>query len=234
MNKYKIKRFFTYPYRAIKASILCIRFPFLYPRNRFTGLHYNCWKLIDYHKNNYQKAYRFGGKDEGFKAICINKWWAFKIKVADFINDKVLQIFHCVPTYTELDSMDYGWRKCFGIQMCKEIKNALLEAGKKNHVGRKLLRRYRILQIKEKYGGLRWYDAYATVEVEKIINKYEYISEHTCINCGKTADYITTGYILPYCEDCISEKEKEHADKMFYDIPFYGLKKFKLEKKSDK
>ena len=36
--------------RIIKSTILCIRFPFLYPRNRFTDLHYNNWKIIEFHK----------------------------------------------------------------------------------------------------------------------------------------------------------------------------------------
>lgn len=225
---YKLKRFLTWPYRATKSSYLCIRFPFLYPRNRFTGNHYDCWALVDYHRDNYQKAYRFGGKDEGFKAICIDKWWAFKIKVADFLNDWVLQIFHCVPTYTELDGMDGGWRKAFGIQMCKEIKRALLDAG-----GRKALHRYRIMQIKEKYGSLRWYDQGAPKDVNKIVEKYGYISEHTCVNCGRPADYITSGYILPYCEKCIPEKAKESADKFYYDIPFYGIKTVRFDKKEE-
>lgn len=222
---YKTKKFLMWPYNAVRSSYLCIRFPFLYPRNRFTGNHYDCWKLVYYHKDNYEKAYRFGGKDEGFKAICINKWWAFKIKIADFLNDWVLQIFHCIPTYTEIDSMDTGWRKAFGIQMCKEIKQALLEKG-----DRKLLRKYRIMQIKEKYGGLRWYSNWETDDVSKIVEKYGYISEHTCIVCGKPADYMTTGYILPYCENCIPKKQKETAEKFYYDIPFYGIKKTKLYK----
>ena len=36
-----MKNPFKLIYKAIQSSILCIRFPFLYPRNRFTGLHYN-------------------------------------------------------------------------------------------------------------------------------------------------------------------------------------------------
>ena len=35
---------------------MCIKYPFLYPRNRFTGLHYNNWKLHQYHVNNYKHA----------------------------------------------------------------------------------------------------------------------------------------------------------------------------------
>lgn len=52
--------------------------------------------------------------------------------------------------YTELDSMPDGWRKAFGEQMCEELKNELLKFN--------YLDKYRITQIKEKFGTLRWYD----------------------------------------------------------------------------
>mgnify|MGYP003310314085 CR=1 FL=1 len=32
-------------WKALKSTILCLRFPFLYPRNRFTDKHYNNWVL---------------------------------------------------------------------------------------------------------------------------------------------------------------------------------------------
>ena len=40
---YKIKRIVKIPYNIY----LCLRFPFLYPRNRFTGRHYNNWWIRD-------------------------------------------------------------------------------------------------------------------------------------------------------------------------------------------
>ena len=55
--KKKIKRFInSYIIAPINNTLLCISFPFLYPRNRFTGMHYNYWKIIEYHNNNYKKA----------------------------------------------------------------------------------------------------------------------------------------------------------------------------------
>ena len=60
--------------------------------------------------------------------------------------------------------MPEGWRKIFGIQMCKEIKRALLEDG------RKKLYKYRITQIKEKFGSLRWYDSCGNEETDGLIN----------------------------------------------------------------
>lgn len=46
--------------------------------------------------------------------------------------------------YTELDDMPNGWRDAFGKQMCEEIREALIEDGD--------LDRWRIVQLKEKYG----------------------------------------------------------------------------------
>ena len=55
---------------------------------------------------------------------------------------------------------------------------------------------------------LRWYDAGASEEIQTIINKYEDISYHTCISCGKPAKYLSTGWICPYCEKCAPRGSK--------------------------
>ena len=99
--------------------------------------------------------------------------------------------------YTELDAMPDGWRKAFGEQMCQEIKDELVKAS--------ALERYRIMQIKEKYGTLRWYDNFNTQKGYDIIHKYEALSARTCIQCGKPATRITTGWIAPYCDECIDD-----------------------------
>ena len=101
--------------------------------------------------------------------------------------------------YTELDDMPDGWRIAFGEQMCAEIKQALLDEG-----GEKLLDEYRIVQIKEKYGSLRWYDAWTTDRIQQIIEKYENLSMRTCIDCGRPATRISRGWIAPYCDKCAS------------------------------
>lgn len=66
--------------------------------------------------------------------------------------------------------------------------------------------KYRILQIKEKYGELRWYDngipPVMSDEYREWLNKYEKLSYETCINCGKPATHMTKGWIMPLCNDC--------------------------------
>lgn len=100
--------------------------------------------------------------------------------------------------YTYLDDMPHGWKRAFGIQMCEEIRKVLIKGN--------YLYDYRVAQIKEKFGTLRWYDEGAPdsiyKEIQDIIYKYEEISAHTCITCGKPATKISTGWISPFCDKC--------------------------------
>ena len=213
-----LKNNIKYNCRRIKDTLrsiyLCVRFPFLYPRNRWTGLHYNNWEIIDKLKYLYNEAYMIGDASNGYKRLVVNKKKALWYRILKWYHDNFLQWIHIIPEYNELDmGMEDGWKKAFGIQMCKEIKKALLEAG-----GRTALYNYRITDIKEKYGSLVWSDHGAPKEVRKIIEKYEYISARTCIDCGKTADGMTEGYVLPYCDDCCKEPMTRYYTK---EMPFY-------------
>lgn len=275
--------------RVIYSTLLCIKYPFLYPRNRWTDKHYNCWKIIEYYRENYRKAYRLiflqitdkevnseeqteyykfldtkketylrtdysgdelviylgrnkgtiekiikkiklgskiydsswvSGKnvlvlkvnsveelkedyDGGFNCLrlTINQILAFKIKILDWIEKYPLQIIHFPTYYTELDSMDKGWKDAFGMNFCKDLKKALIRTG-----GYKLLFGFRILQIKEKYGRLEVYCIGYNDEINKVISKYSELSEKTCIRCGKPATWISKGWISPYCDDCVPDK----------------------------
>lgn len=104
--------------------------------------------------------------------------------------------------YTLLDDVPEGWRIAFGLEMCKEIKDELVKSNRLND--------YYITQIKEKYGGLRWYDNGGSREHFDIIRKYEHKSEETCILCGTPASQISTGWISPYCDKCASKITNEH------------------------
>ena len=105
-------------------------------------------------------------------------------------------------SYTELDDMPDGWRAAFGEQMCEEIQQEL------NMMEPYQAADFRIVQIKEKYGMLCYYTNWTTKEIDAIINKYEKLSEHTCISCGAPATKISIGWISPWCDKCA---EKLHA-----------------------
>lgn len=211
LPKYGARKFLDTVRRTVESTVLCLRFPFLYPRNRFSCLHHTNWNLseklyaihkeafdcknpVEFHKGMSEEElnemkhpkYRIKNLGKAVEYRLLKIWW--------YID----RLIHCVPTSTELDAMDGGWRKAFGIDICKEIKSTLKKSG--------YLRKYRIMQIKEKWGELCWYDAGAPKEVFDIIRKYEDISYITCIECGRPAKYRTTGWVEPYCEKCMPKK----------------------------
>lgn len=100
--------------------------------------------------------------------------------------------------FTYLDDMPKGWKRAFGIDMCEDIRRVLVKAN--------CLYDYRIVQVKEKYGSLRWYDVGAPSsifhELQDVIDKYEDLSYRTCIHCGRSATKISLGWISPFCDEC--------------------------------
>lgn len=101
--------------------------------------------------------------------------------------------------FTWLDDLPKGWRKRFGKDICKELKQLFKKSKANNYING-----YRICQIKEKYGQLRWYDNGVPEDIykeyNKIIDKYTELSEHTCIVCGKPGDIDLDRYWLePLC-----------------------------------
>jgi hypothetical protein len=225
------------PARWIPATILCIRFPFLYPRNRFSGKHYTNWVLGAKKMEAHEKAYRVVGeimnKENPLRSEKISNWWAFVEKFYSLL-ESFLGIFHIIPSYTELGALPSGWRKAFGLQICRELKRALLADG-----GWKRLRMYRIEQIKEKFGELCWYDHGGNEETNNIIAKYTYISRHTCITCGKSANYVTKGWVEPYCREHLPDWiDPDNEDQVYTyytkEFPFYGVYSIKFKDKEDK
>ena len=100
-------------------------------------------------------------------------------------------------SYNELWALEKGWAKAFGYELLCELKDALVEAN--------YLYEYRITQIKEKYGGLRWYDFGAPEKAFDILRKYESLSYKTCFICGEPATHETYGWINYVCEKCLNE-----------------------------
>ena len=124
-------------------------------------------------------------------------------------------------TYTLADDIPIGWRAAFGDLLIEEINQDLL---KNNFVDE-----YRIMQIKEKYGGLRWYSGGLPRDskISNIVHKYEMISENICIACGKPdVPMIPRGWISPYCSDCCNKFNrcsKEEYDELTADPDDYMI-----------
>lgn len=155
--------------KIINNIKLVIKYPFLLPRNRWTGK-VIVWDWI---------------------------WQNLKHMRIEF----ALSGFYHFE-YTELDSLPEGWRKVFGEQMCEDIKQALLKSG-----GKKALKEWRIMDIKEKWGYLHLYSNWETKELSKVIEYYEELSKQYCIYCGKPTKYITRSWINYVCEDCFINKK---------------------------
>lgn len=95
------------------------------------------------------------------------------------------------------DELPSGWAEAFGMDMIEELGAEIDE--------KDLREKYFTTQIKEKFGALRWYDTGTTEKMSRIISKYEVISAHTCICCGRPDVGQTSGWLTPICEPCYGE-----------------------------
>lgn len=104
-------------------------------------------------------------------------------------------------SYTYLDSIPTGWKN-----IALKCARALTKLYKKRGYSDYLKNKYRISQLKEKFGEMRWYDFGAPKEIYDehlaIIRKWEDRSAYICCNCGRKAKYLSKGYILPFCDRC--------------------------------
>ena len=80
---------------------------------------------------------------------------------------------------TLLDTLPRGWHDLI-LDMCKEIKQAL---------PKELVAKYQVVEAKEKWYELRWYDGLDDLSpmpsaITDIVCKYEMRSKEVCMMCG--------------------------------------------------
>ena len=99
--------------------------------------------------------------------------------------------------YTFIDCAPKGWAKLCE-DLCAELKPLLEKVG--------YVDGYKLCQVKEKYGGLRWYEWDVPAAIDKeyfaLIRKYEELSYKTCCVCGAPATKMSRGWICPFCDKC--------------------------------
>ena len=61
---------------------------------------------------------------------------------------------------------------------------------------------FNVFQVKEKFGGLRFYTDGCSDEIFKLIHEAEMIAEATCENCGKPGKSRKGGWIKTLCDEC--------------------------------
>lgn len=64
-----------------------------------------------------------------------------------------------------------------------------------------------INQVKEKFGGLRFYVGETTDEMRKLISAAENLSYETCEVCGGPGEQTSTGWIKTLCAPCVVKWE---------------------------
>lgn len=101
---------------------------------------------------------------------------------------------------TVLDDVPQGWEDLI-LCMAEDIKPLLKESNQ--------LFDFFVIEVKEKFGGLRFYhNCKCPEEVDEIINDYGVLAENVCVGCGKPdALIVPIGWILPWCRDCYEDKE---------------------------
>lgn len=149
-------------------------------------------------KNNYGFSYHTVN-------LIKNKFYYNLYKIAKWVDEKILDNIFILPTYNEWEAVEPGWNKAFGKQFLKELKQQLIKD--------KMLYKWRITDIKEKWGRLQLYCNYGSKELYQIIHKYERLSWDYCIRCGKPSEVISTGWISPYCKDCAEKNYLKYVEK---------------------
>ena len=106
-----------------------------------------------------------------------------------------------IPNSTWYNEILIGWRYRFG----KQLLDDMLEVWKTYNEDMK--DRFVVHQVKEKFGSLRIYTSICTREMMDVIDKYEELSAHVCMNCGNDAEIDwNRNWVLPLCKLCNAYK----------------------------
>jgi len=118
-------------------------------------------------------------------------------------NDEELKDY--AYSWTLMDEIPRGWRIAFGELLFDELKK---ECERVNY-----LNDLRLVQLKEKFGGLRIYTNGEPEgsNINDIIEKYSLLSENICIKCGKPdVSMVNDSWVSPYCLDCWIDIEQQY------------------------
>ena len=98
------------------------------------------------------------------------------------------------------DEIPNGWWDRWGLIYLEDL-NEVLEK-------HDIVDKFRFSQVKEKFGGLRAYNFGQPEEWDSHERAWEYISEHTCVKCGKFPSKMRyDSWISPWCDKCFGSQE---------------------------
>lgn len=140
-----------------------------------------------------------------------------KFEFWNWVDKKVLDKIFIFPHRTEWDALKpyEGWYNTFGKDLLDELRKQLVKEG--------LLYKFRIRDIKEKWGVLEIYSNYRTDGIVQILDKYRSLSKRTCVYCGKPVEYCTKGWIRYLCGDCINKSNNKGYTKVQTSDAYFNM-----------
>lgn len=112
----------------------------------------------------------------------------------DDIKDRFPHLFRDIAQFNF--AVDEGWKEII-TSLCEKLDALRLPDLK-------------VVQVKEKFGGLRFYVHDGNDEADALIRQAMEESNTTCEWCGAPGKHVSDGWILTLCESC-QAKRKENA-----------------------
>jgi len=102
--------------------------------------------------------------------------------------------------------MAFGWECGKGwFPMLTELSDKLDAMFREKYP--EYMENFEVLQVKEKFGTLRFYVSSAPDEIYELIDEYEKKSGTICETCGKPGTLKESrGWLITICEECFNEK----------------------------
>ena len=106
------------------------------------------------------------------------------------LQDKIHDRFEFLQCYIECGDgwFDLIWNLCESIEKELELLNNSEE--------------FMVIQVKEKFGQLRFYSTYKTDKILDLVQDAESKSQLICENCGNTGERRKTTWIFTRCDKC--------------------------------
>jgi len=96
-----------------------------------------------------------------------------------------------------------GWYDLLD-DLCKKLTDLIMQLDEDDR------KNFEADQVKEKFGGLRFYMTCSTDEMEELIVEAEHLSERTCERCGAPGEIRGEGWIMCRCDACHNQWVEAH------------------------
>ncbi len=109
--------------------------------------------------------------------------------------------------------VDQGWWPIVE-SLCSNIQHYLNWKNKESEV----VPQVEIAQIKEKFGGLRFYYDGGDDQIQGMVSMAESWADHTCEQCGNPGKSRRGGWIKTLCDEHAAEREERYKERFKNDI----------------